>query len=114
MSLVSTVLIAPAMLLVRLLLMRLVVFESLPVTPSKCPISVAVTALTATLPEPLDTKALEAVKSEVVIVLTAPAILFVRLVSTAALFAAATVTFALRLVSNPSICVCIALVTPST
>ena len=50
---------------------------------------------TATLPDPLVTTALEAVKLPVVIVLTAPAILFVRLVSA------------------PVNCVCIALVTPS-
>ena len=53
------------------------------------------TSDTATLPVPLETNAREAVKSEVVIVDTAPAILFVRLVSAAV---------------N---CVCIALVTPS-
>jgi hypothetical protein len=51
------------------------------VTPSRYPNSVAVTALTATLPEPLEASARDAVKLPVVIVLTAPAILLVRLVS---------------------------------
>ena len=50
-------------------------------TPSKYPNSVAVTADTATLPLLSEAKALEAVKLPVVIVLTAPAILLVRLVS---------------------------------
>ena len=43
-------------------------------TPSKYPSSVDVTALTSTLPDPLDVKALEAVKSSVSIVVAAPVI----------------------------------------
>ena len=41
-------------------------------TPSKYPISVEVTAEIATLPEPSDTTALDAVRSAVVMVETAP------------------------------------------
>ena len=52
------------------------------VIPSNKVSSVEVTSLTATLPDPSDTKALLAVKLPVVIVLTAPAILATRLVST--------------------------------
>ena len=65
----------------------------------------AVTADTATIPELLVTIALDAVKSEVVIVLTAPAIFAVRLDSKAALLVAATVTLAFLLVSKSLICV---------
>ena len=77
------------------------------------PNSVDVTALTSILPPLPDTRALEAVRSAVVTVDIAPAMFAVRLDSKAALLDAATVTFAFLLDSNPSICVCIALVTPS-
>ena len=57
-------------------------------TPSKYPNSVEVTADTATLPEPSDTRALEAVKSLVVIEDTAPAIFATRRASTAVMLVA--------------------------
>ena len=72
---------APAILLVRLVSAPVNCVCIALVTPSRYPSSVAVTAETAILPEPLVTTALLVVKLPVVIVLTAPAILLVRLVS---------------------------------
>ena len=67
-------------------------------TPVRRPSSVAVTPDTATLPLPSDTSALEAPKSPVVMVLTAPAMLAARLVSTAAALALTTSMLASSLV----------------
>ena len=60
----------------------------------------AVTAETATLPLPSDTIALEAVRSPVVIVETAPAMLATRLASTAVVIVALAVILACKAVSS--------------
>ena len=67
--------------------------------PSKKASSVEVIELTSILPPDPDTSALEAVKSAVVIVETAPAILAIRLVSTAAALEETVLMFALSLVN---------------